>query len=253
MTRLPFALLLSLLSTASLTSAQAATAHHLDDFEGLEEPVQWYTVECDCFKPHEPGAHITEPEPGVFRMALHFSAASWDGDRTTKDKGRQRSEVKGLGPHQRDGETFEYLSTWRTSPDFKASKRFCHIFQLKATDGDKGAPLVTETLNEKGAGEIRLWSGTGDASVVARTFSWTLATWKQAKIQIKVSRSAEGFVKASFDGDPLDGKTDLPVYRPEAADYRPKWGLYRAVNKTLALGDAYIEHKDVQTNALMTK
>lgn len=238
--------------TLSGPSAFAKTAHHLSDFEGLEEPEQKYDVACGCFKPHEKFAHITEQEEGTFRMLLHFSPQTWDDDRTKKDKGRQRSEVKGLGPRQLPGETFEYASTWRTSPDFKASTRFCHIFQLKATDGDNGAPLVTQTLNEGGSGTIKLWSGEDKGAATLRSFKWTTGEWTAAKIRIKTSKQSDGLVVASYNSDAFAGKTGVSVYRPEASEYRPKWGLYRAVAHELPLADAYMEHRDVQANKITT-
>ena len=72
---------------------------------------------------------VNAPPPGDVKQAV-------------AEKDRQRAEVKGLGPHQKTNQTFEYSMQWRTNPEFVGINRFCHIFQLKATDGDNGAPLV---------------------------------------------------------------------------------------------------------------
>ena len=38
---------------------------------------------------------------------------------------------------------------------------------------------------------------------------------------------------ASINGDGYSGVSGVPVFRPDATDYRPKWGLYRGINSAL--------------------
>jgi hypothetical protein len=68
--------------------------------------------------------------------------------------------------------------------------------------------------------------------------------WQTVKIRIKVSTENEGELLASIDGDEFQGVKGLAMFRPDAKDYRPKWGLYRGVDKDMNLGDDYIEHKN---------
>src|SRR4030095_13882814 len=88
-----------------------------------------------------------------------------------ESRDRQRAEVKGIGSHQKTGETFVYGTTWRTDPDFKTVGRFCHVFQLKATDGDNGAPLVVLSLLDDTHAAVRYWPGKRRAFAVHPQFT----------------------------------------------------------------------------------
>jgi hypothetical protein len=179
-------------------------------------------------------------------MFLRYRSDEWDADRDTSNTDRQRAEVKGLGAHQKTGEVFDYTTTWRTNPSFQVAGRFCHVFQLKSTDGDSGAPLVTiSILPGDGRAEIRYWSGTAKSAAVARQFSWRPGVWQTVCVRVKTSNGADGEVLASVDGDEFRGVRNVALHRPDASDYRPKWGLYRGVNPGLPIGDDYVEHKDV--------
>jgi hypothetical protein len=239
-----------LLSAAAV--APAATATSLSSFEGKEEPAVLYNPLSKTFTP-DSYVNMTDQAPGVVRFELRYRSGQWwDGDRTTTNTDRQRAEVKGLGPHQKPNETFEYVTNWRTNPTFTGSGRFCHFFQLKATDGDDGAPLVVASIaSGQSNAYVRYWPGTADNFIVARNFNWAPDTWQNLKIRIGTSNAGSntGEVRASVNGDALAGLTGVAVYRPDSTDYRPKWGLYRGVTDGLAmLGDDYVEHKDVTAN-----
>jgi hypothetical protein len=91
----------------------ALTATNLAGFEGIEEPVVKYIVAEKKFVPDD-FTNITDAGSNTVRMTLRFHADDWwDGDRDRHDTSRQRAEVKGIGPHQKNGETFEYATTWR--------------------------------------------------------------------------------------------------------------------------------------------
>jgi len=226
-------------------------AKGLKSFEGIEEPKVKYVVAKDSFEPDD-FTNITDAEDGAVRMTLRYHAGDWwDGDRTTKSRDRQRAEVKGLGPHQKEGETFEYATTWRTDPNFRAGNRFCHVFQLKATNGDNGAPLVTlSILPGAGRAAVRYWPGDSKGFLMARPFSWKPNTWQSVRIRITTSTKKEGAIQVSVDGDPFQGVQNVSVFRPDATDYRPKWGLYRGVAKDMPFGDDWIEHRNVMAQKL---
>jgi hypothetical protein len=221
------------------------TATGLSSFEGIEEPTVTYHPQTKSFTSGDTHANITDVGGGTIRFALRYSPEWWDGDRATGNRDRQRAEVKGLGPHQKTGETFTYAMEWRTNREFVGSERFCHIFQLKATDGDNGAPLVTLSLKEgTDLGQLQLWSG-GDDERVARKFQWRPGEWHRTQIVITTSIQKAGKVLASINGDALDGLSDVAVYRPQATDYRPKWGLYRGTAASLHAGEDWIEHRKI--------
>ena len=226
-------------------AALATTATGLASFEGIEEPLVRYAPATGAFRPDD-FTNITDRGEGVLRMTLRYRSDEWDGDRDTQNKDRQRAEVKGLGPHQKHGENFEYAFTWRSSPGFRGASRFCHIFQLKSTNGDSGAPLVTVSIEEgQQRGTVRLWSGPARQPVTVREFTWKPEAWQAVRLRIRTSPEADGEVLASVDGDEFQGLRGVAVHRPGASDYRPKWGLYRGTKPELPLGDDYIEHKDV--------
>jgi hypothetical protein len=230
--------------TGLLPSAFALTATNLSGFEGIEEPHVRYVVANKAFV-DETFTNITDVGDNTVRMFLRFRPGQWwDGDRDRTDTSRQRAEVKGIGPHQKPGETFEYGTTWRTDPDFKTTGRFCHVFQIKATDGDDGAPLVTISLLSDTRAAVRYWSGNRKGFGIVREFPWKPGVWETVKIRVKTSNTADGEILVSVNGDEFKGINNVAVYRPSSTAYRPKWGLYRGVSVNAALHDDYVEHKN---------
>lgn len=219
-------------------------------FEGMETPnIKWVVAENKYDK--DDFVHIADAGENTVRMTLRYFPQWWDGDPATKSKDRQRAEVKGLGPHQKDGETFEYQTTWRADPDFKGGGRFCHIFQLKATDGDDGAPLVTMSILEGNRDAcVHYWPGKSRGFKMVRAFHWKPGEWMTVAIRIKTSTKEDGEVMVSVNGDAFQGVQNVAVYRPQSDDYRPKWGLYRGISDNLPTGESWIEHKNVSARKL---
>jgi hypothetical protein len=228
----------------SFLTTFAETATSLKSFEGIEEPEVKYIVASNEFVPDK-FVNITDREPGVVRMTLRYHANDWwDGDRDRHDTSRQRAEVKGIGPHQKESETFEYGTTFRTDPDFKVGDRFCHISQVKATNGDDGAPLITLSLLKDHKAAVKYWSGDAKGSSVAREFDYQPGEWMTVRFRITISHTKHGEVLASVNGDEFKGVKNIDLFRPDATDYRPKWGLYRGTTKEMPFGDDWVEHKD---------
>ncbi len=222
----------------------------LKSFEGVEEPTMKWVVAADGsgHAEHDDFINITDEGNGVVKMFLRYrgnegpgQAGWWDGDQGTSRKDRQRAEIKGLGPHQKTGETFEYGTTFRTDPDFKGYGRFCHIMQVKATDGDKGAPLVTLSITGNGEGALQCYSGKDGFKKVAG-FKWTPGEWMTIRFRLTTSNESSGALLLSVNGGAFTGVTGVAMYRPEATEYRPKWGLYRGVVK--GMRDDWVEHKE---------
>jgi hypothetical protein len=236
-------------SACAAVPALATTASSLSSFEGREEPTVVYHYNSDSFS-SDSYTNITSPASGTFRMQLRFRQNDWwDGDQSGTNKDRQRGEVKGLGAHQHMNETYEYGTTWRSDSNFRGSSRFTHIFQLKATNGTTGPPMVTFSINDgtSSAGVKYCSGGCSSGQTTARGVSWARATWETILIRIHTSTSS-GEVRLSKNGDSMSGKTGTPVYLSGSTDYRPKWGLYRGVNHDSPLTDGYIEHRNVNAN-----
>jgi hypothetical protein len=220
------------------------TATNLDSFEGIEEPVVKYVVTQKKFAPDD-FKNITYVGNGTMRMALRYYPEWWDGDRENHDTTRQRAEVKGIGPHQLNGETFEYATTWRTSTNFYGTGKFCHVFQLKAVNGEDGPPLVTLSILPGTSNCcVHYWSGDARGFTTVRAFHWSPGVWENVCIRIKTSTANKGEILVSVNGDNFQGVRHVPVFRPDATEYRPKWGLYRGTDKDLPLGESYVEHKE---------
>jgi len=231
----------------------ADTATKLKEFEGVEEPTLRYIVATGKFVPDD-FVNIRDVGEGTVRMTLRYHVGDWwDSDRANQDTSRQRAEVKGIGVHQKTGETFEYGTTWRTNADFKGTDRFCHVYQLKATDGDNGAPLVVlSIMKESGRAEVRYCSGTAKGFTRVRALIWKPGEWQTIRVRIKTSTQGDGEILVSVNGDEFQGVRNVAVFRPDATAYRPKWGLYRGIDKDhpMAMGEDWVEHRNASARKL---
>jgi len=231
--------------------ALATTATSLSSFEGEEEPSDRVSNPGLVVTPNDTYDNITSPTSGTFRFELRYSTSAWDGDRDTGSTDRGRAEVKGLGTHQGSNATFRYKSTWKTSSSWSlaAVDRFCHIFQLKATDGNNGPPLVVQSVtNTAWTANVRYCTTPGACDTgltVARSYSFAANQAKTVEIHIKTSTGSSGEVMASVNGDAFSGHTGLGTYLTGSTDYRPKWGLYRGFDTGMGLSNHYIEHSAV--------
>ena len=229
-----------------MTPVASTQPTSISRFEQIEEPTVIYHPESRRFDANDAFVNITDRGENTIRFTLRYHPDHWDGDRATQNRDRQRAELAGLGPHQKTGESFHYAMEWRTCPEFLGTDRFCHIFQLKATDGNNGAPLVTVSLKEgRQDGQVQLWSGASRGSVVVRKFKFTPGEWHRTELVITTARDGSGAVLTSIDGDELQGLSDLPVFRPGASDYRPKWGFYRGTAQTIHEGEDWVEHRNI--------
>jgi autotransporter-associated beta strand protein len=240
-------------------AARAATpvvSSGLSGFEGREEPTVIYFPATDTFQDDPTNyTSIIDEGGGMIRSTLRNNYPTlgwWDGDRDTTNTDRQRAEVKGISGlgHQKVGQTFEYSFDFRTDPTFMATGNFCHVFQLKATDGNDGPPLVTVTLRKNGTGvQGQIITSSDGPSVPTKTFAFTPGAWTHFDVRITTSAEgqATGSVLTSVDGGAFFGTTNAQVYLADSTDYRPKWGLYRSITTTngVPVGDSWVEHRTV--------
>jgi hypothetical protein len=225
-------------------AAFAVTATSMGSFEGEEEPTQIYRPSSNSFV-NDSYDNMTSPSSGTFRFVLRFRSSQWDGDRATGNTDRQRAEVKGLGAHQKTDDTFEYGHTWKTNRGGSGS--FWHVFQLKATNGDNGAPLVVDSLTGGSNAAVRYCSGSTSGFTVARSYGISIGSFTTTLIRVKTATSG-GSLQAAINGGSMSGKTNVGMYRPGANDYRPKWGSYRGVSTSSPYGDDTVEQKGVTSN-----
>ena len=226
--------------------ARAATATSLSSFEGREEPTVLYHPSNATFT-DDVYTNITDQGGGVIRYTLRYQPNQdwWDGDRDTTNDDRQRAEVKGLGSHQKTDQTFRYSFDFRTDPSYIGTGSFCHVFQLKSTDGDSGAPLVTLSLSTSGNGSVR--------HLVGRRQRFDHGPLVQVDAQhMGPRRHPHHHVAGQYGlGHGVDqrrrlqrqnGAADLPARRHRLP---PKWGLYRGINSALFVGTNWVEDRSV--------
>jgi hypothetical protein len=247
---------LSALTLSALVASPlfATSASSLSSFEGIEEPTVIYHLSSNSFT-NDSYVNIVDYAPGEVRMYLRYNANNWwDGDRNTTSSDRGRAEVKGLGVHQLPGETFDYVTKWKTNSTFKQNGHFCHFFQLKGVDGDNGAPLITMSADNGGnSGALQYCSGTQSGFTIARSFTYTPGASMTLKARVKTttSSSTTGSCQLSINGDSLSGKTNIGLYRTSSTEYRPKWGFYRGVGTNDAINTSdYMHHALVSATKL---
>jgi hypothetical protein len=227
---------------AFVLATLATPAFPLGPFEGEEEPTVIYDVQSGFRS--DSYDNMTSPSSGTYRFVLRFRRGDWwDGDRNTSNTDRQRAEVKGLGSHQKTNETFDYSSAWKSSRGGSGS--FWHVFQLKSTNGDSGAPLITNSIRSGSGASVRIWSGSASGSSSIRDYSFSVNSFMTTTIRVKVATSNTGEVRVSLNGGSMSGRTGISCYRPSATDYRPKWGSYRGVSSSSPYGDDTVEHRSV--------
>jgi hypothetical protein len=233
----------------------AETATSLKSFGGVEEPEVVFHVKTGTFS-NDDFVNITEVGGGRFRMTLRYHDGDWwDGDRENQSKDRQRAEVKVLGPRQKPGETFEYRSTWKLDPNFNVGARFCHITQVKGYGGpDTGTPLVTTSIMKNTEAAVRYCSSEMRMMAVVRPFSCAPNAPKTVAYRLTTSSAngtADGGLVVSVDGDGFTGIQKVRMYRRDAPQYQPKWGLYRGIGPGLPFTEDWVEHSDVRANRMV--
>src|SRR5262249_17791710 len=106
---------------------------------GIENPDCVHT----SFGPHVTQAADAQLGKNVFVFHSHIVD---DNDRCTNFD-RVRMEIKGgnsIAQHTQ-GQTVYYRWKFKLDANFIGGSSFCHIFQIKAFNGDDGAPLITIT------------------------------------------------------------------------------------------------------------
>jgi hypothetical protein len=232
-----------LLAQVTLSATGSGTAYDLIDSKGFgnENP--------DCKHPSF-GPHVTQAFDntlGKYVFVFH-SHADADDDRCTNED-RTRMEIKGGSGSPADmqhtqGQTAYYRWKFKLDAGFIPSSRFTHIFQIKAIDGDAGAPLVTITPRAGNPQKIQIIHSSGEGSgslgtVKEADLAPFKGNWVEAYVKYKSSdgsggtfeitltRVSDGAVLLSYSNSSLD------MWREGASYNRPKWGVYRGKDDVL--------------------
>ncbi|HEV8383131.1 MAG TPA: hypothetical protein VGQ29_16200 [Gemmatimonadales bacterium] len=208
----------------------------------------------DCSHPAF-GPHITQAvdralRKYVFVFNIHVTP---DNDRCSAFD-RQRLEIKTQGNSSTPdylkgflGDTVTFRWKFRLPEGFQPSTSFTHIHQLKAYDGDAGAPIITLTPRKGNPNSLQLIHV--DSRGVTRHLASTpldsfVGVWVEAyervtygatgRYSIVINRLSDGATLFAYSTAPLD------LWREGTTVVRPKWGLYRSLNHPEHLRDEHV-------------
>jgi hypothetical protein len=203
----------------------------------------------DCSHPSF-GEHITQTADGtlgkpVFVFNIHVTP---DNDRCVNFD-RQRLEIKtdGSSPAYVRGflnDSVQYRWKFKLPDGFQPSPNFTHIHQIKAGDGDSGAPIITLTPRAGSPNLLQIIAtdSNGNGSTLFQTdLTPFVGVWLEAFEQVTYSHAG----KYSVVIKTLNGGTTLLSYSNDNIDMwrtgttfcRPKWGIYRSLNSQSFLRD----------------
>lgn len=190
----------------------------------------------------------------IYRFYIHCNDSILDGDRGKKVD-RQRNEMKSQTTekwYKLNGNWDEWQKLeWKfwIPKDFRPSSSFTHIHQLKAQEGNNGAPIITITLRSNSNGSNRRLQviHTGDISTTSKgtiidniPLSDLEDQWVQVQTEmhyrhdgyfsITITRISDGKVLAKRSVNNID------LWRKGAISIRNKFGIYRSFGRTLASG-----------------
>ena len=206
----------------------------------------------DCSHPGF-GPHITQTFDDtlgrfVFVFNIHVTP---DNDRC-KGFDRQRLEIKTEGSSPaylkgslNDSVNFHWL--FRLPEGFQPSSGFTHIHQIKAFDGDAGAPLITLTPRKGSPNKIEIIhiDSNGHGVHMAETnLAPFLGEWVEAyeRITYNTHGSYSIVIRRVRDGAQLFdySNNDLDLWRNKTTVMRPKWGIYRSLKDAGDLRDEQV-------------
>lgn len=246
-------------STVKLIADGSADAYaHIDKILGGTA----YEVP-DCSHP-DFGKHIREQydsslQENIFVFSIHVKE---DNDRCI-NMDRQRNEIKTYGPSPDNikafnGDAVVYKWKFKLDQNFKPSPGFTHIHQIKAGDGDAGAPLITLTPRFGKDGDrievininsIGITNKLTDASLSQFKGNWVEVTesitfGSTGKYSISINRIKDGRNLLSYSTPNVD------LWRKDTQFCRPKWGIYRSLKNSEYLRDEEVSFADFELDKM---
>src|SRR5678809_444036 len=191
------------------------------------------TEDPDCAHPSF-GRHIREEfdntlNKNVFVFTLHVTP---DNDRCNGATDRQRNEIKTYGPSPdslkgQANETVTYRWKFRIDAGFQPSPSFTHIHQIKAGDGNDGAPIITITPRAGSPDQLEIiHTGNSAATTLGKVKTVDLAAFKgvwveviekvvyktNGSIDIVIKKLSDGAVLLSYSNSNLDMWRDSTTF-----------------------------------------
>lgn len=188
----------------------------------------------------------------VFKFINHANAGALDSDRGRLLSDRQRNEMKSQTNaewHKLNGNWNEWQRLeWKflIPKRFQPSTSFCHLHQLKAQEGNNGAPLITiSTRSDAKGGDKRVQIiHTGDNRESSKGIlidNLPLGDfedeWIQVETEMHYTHHGTFRIKLTRIGD---GKviadqsfSDIDLWRKGATNIRNKFGIYRSLGRKM--------------------
>lgn len=209
---------------------------------------------------HPEGTHCEviydkEIEQYIFRFTLHANSDILDGDRGSKND-RQRNEMKSQTAKQWQhlngnlGERQILKWKFKLPKGFRPSTKFCHIHQLKAQEGNNGAPIITiSTRCNSDASNRRIQViHTGDTRESSKgviidnlPLSDFEDQWIEVTTEMHYKHNGTFKIKMRRISDKkilCDKKIEnIDLWRTGATNIRNKFGLYRSYGRKMADSD----------------
>lgn len=199
------------------------------------------------------GRHIDEVydemlQTYVFRFITHKKI---DNDRCKKFD-RQRVEIKTYGKSPEntkatEGEIVEYEWLFKLPSDFKVSKSFTHLHQIKSVGGKHAStPMITFTARKGTPDALELrYTSTNDQHTIRKISLDVLkGNWLQVKEIIHFSNTGSYHLeikKVSNDKLVFEySNHNIDMWQDGAKFARPKWGIYRSLKRKEDLKDETI-------------
>ncbi len=187
----------------------------------------------------------------VFRFINHAGAKALDGDRGSIVD-RQRNEMKTQTSPQwshLNGQWDEWqVLQWKFKipKGFRPSSNFCHIHQLKAQEGNNGAPLITLTPRSDADGSNPrmqvIHSGDTRESTKGVLIDHVPLSefedeWVQVETEMHYTHHGSFRIKIIRlrDGKELMNQRfdDVDLFRTGATNIRSKFGIYRSYGRKM--------------------
>lgn len=208
-------------------------------------------------KDHYQGVHcevVFDPalQQHVFQFTNHAGPDALDSDRGRLLSDRQRNEMKSqtnynwrkLNGNWNEWQRLEWK--FRIPKGFRPSTSFCHLHQLKAQEGNNGAPLITISTrsNSDGSNKRVQVIHTGDNRQSSKgvlidnlPLSDFEDEWIQVETEMHYTHHGTFRIKLTriSDGKVLINQSfsDVDLWRKNATNIRNKFGIYRSLGRKM--------------------